>query len=188
MSGDALKFFGATTLKPTGDFEINLGATNESAFEAQKDLTSAYNQLAGIQAFHDMTGKDLAGKVLTSGTYRFSSSAALGAGDLTLDGGANDAWVFQVGSTFTASNGSRVLLEPLTVGGPLPLAKNVYWTVGSSVTIIDNASMQGNFLAYASITMSKNATVNGLLGARTGAITLEVNTLVNRKMHAFSCI
>jgi hypothetical protein len=47
------------------------------AAQAQSDLTTAYNQVAGTACTVDLTGQDLGGLTLTPGVYCFSTSAQL---------------------------------------------------------------------------------------------------------------
>src|ERR1019366_9269922 len=65
--------------------------------------------------------------------------------------------------------GSSVLL----INGASPC--NVFWQVGSSATLGTSTNFAGNILALASSTATTNATVQGRLLARTGAVTLDTN-------------
>lgn len=66
------------------------GATHNNngvARQAQADLITAYDSAAGqpVLAGNDLTGTNLGNRMLTSGAYRYTSSAQL-SGVLTLDG------------------------------------------------------------------------------------------------------
>ncbi|KAJ1388330.1 hypothetical protein B484DRAFT_409656, partial [Ochromonadaceae sp. CCMP2298] len=130
-----------------------------NAAAAQTDTKAAYDEAEGLSGAIDLTGIDLGGLTLTQGVYKFSSSAS-GNGVLTLNAGGNaDAvWVFQIASTLVFASGSSVVMS----GGGNP--HRVYWQVGSSATIT-GATVVGNFMAYASITMS-GSTVEGRVLAR----------------------
>ncbi|MEK6701222.1 MAG: ice-binding family protein [Planctomycetota bacterium] len=143
------------------------------AQQAQSDVTTAYNALAGMALTQTLTGTDLGGLTLTPGVYFFASSAFL-TGTLTLDaqGDPNALFVFQIGSTLiTASNSSVLMIN----GGD---ACDTYWQVGSSATLGTDTAFQGNILALTSITLNTRATlIEGRALARNGAVTLDSNTI-----------
>jgi len=139
-------------------------AADGVALQAKADLTTAYNDAAGRSSTAAISA-DLAGNTLTSGVYTSATSLGL-SGDLTLDAQGDPAavFVFQAGSTLTAGPGSRVRL----VGGARPC--NVFWQVGSSVTIGSNSTFAGSILALTSITLTTGATLQGRALARNGAV------------------
>lgn len=143
------------------------------AQQAQADVTTAYNMLAGMAMTQDLTGMDLGGMTLGPGVYFFSSSAFL-TGTLTLDamGDPNAQFVFQMGSTLiTASNSSVEMINGAS-------ACDTYWQVGSSATLGTDSAFQGNILALASITMTTGATLlEGRALARNGAVTMDTNLI-----------
>jgi type VI secretion system secreted protein VgrG len=151
------------------------GATHAGdavAERAQADLTTAYGVAAGqTPVTRNLTGTDLGGLTLTPGVYKFDTSAQL-TGKLTLDGtSAPDAqFVFQIGSTLTTASDSLV---ELINASPC----NVYWQIGSSATLGTRTAFQGNLLADTSITLNTGASVIGRALARTGAVTLDTNSL-----------
>ena len=140
---------------------------------AQGDLTTAYNQLAGMPCSpaNALTGQDLGGMTLAPGVYCFTSSAFL-TGTLTIAGPADGNWVFQIATTLVTGTNSSVVLS----GGAL--ASNVYWQVGSSATIAIGTAMQGNILALTSISLKDNATLLGRALARNGGVTLDNNNVI----------
>jgi Ice-binding-like len=153
------------------------GATHANdavAAQAQLALTTAYDVAAGqpVAPADDLTGQDLGGLVLTSGAYRYASSAQL-TGSLTLDaeGDPNAQFVFEIGSTLTTASASSVVL----VNGASPC--NVYWQVGSSATLGTGTAFQGNVMALASISLTDGASVIGRLLAREGSVTLINNVI-----------
>ena len=157
-------------------------AADAVALQAQNDVTTAYNSLAAQPCTADLTGQDLGGRVLTSGVYCFSSSAQL-TGTLILDaqGNANAVFIFKTGSTLTTASNSLVLVT--NGGSPC----NVFWQVGSSATLGTGTTFVGNVLALASITMTTGARSVGRMLARTGAVTLDTNTVDRSLCGATGC-
>ncbi len=150
----------------------SIHAADALAGQAQSDLTTAYNNLAGQACTQDLTGQDLGGKTLTPGVYCFTSSAAL-TGNLTLDaqGIAASVFVFKIGSTLTTATGSSVLVT--NSANPC----NAYWQVGSSATFGTTTAFRGNILALTSIAVTTGASVIGRTLARNGAVTLDTNSV-----------
>lgn len=148
--------------------------TNDAvAIQAQNDVTTAYNNLAGQACDVNLTSQDLGGMTLTPGVYCFPDTSAQLTGALTLDGqGDPDAvFVFQIGSTLTTASDSFVL----TVNGAASC--NVFWQVGSSATFGTSTAFSGNVLALASISLNTSATLFGRALARTGAVTMDDNEI-----------
>ena len=163
----------AVTGFPPGILNGTLHAGDPAAALAQVDLTSAYNDAAGRTLGAIGVAGDLGGQTLGPGLYKSTSSLAISSGDLTLDakGDANAIFIFQMASTLTTTSGRQVILS----NGAK--AANVFWQVGSSATLGTTSVMKGNILAFASITVTTGAAVEGRLLARSGAVTLDSNTI-----------
>lgn len=143
------------------------------AQQAQSDVTTAYNSLAGMAFDQNLTGTNLGGLTLVPGVYFFSSSAFL-TGTLTLDamGDPDALFVFQIGSTLISASNASVL----TINGASGC--NAYWQVGSSATLGTDTDFQGNILALASITLDTRAAIlDGRALARNGAVTMDTNVI-----------
>lgn len=143
--------------------------------QAQADVTTAYNTLAGLPCGTPLTGQDLGGLTLTTGVYCFTSSAQL-TGALVLDaqGDPNALFVFQIGSTLTTASNSSVSV----INGGLQCNPNIFWQIGSSATLGTNTTFEGNILALASITLTTGVHLSGRALARNGAVTMDSNTVV----------
>ncbi len=131
----------AITGFPPGIVTGTTHAGDAVAQQAQSDLTTAYNNLAGQACGTDLTGQDLGGMTLTPGVYCFSTSAQL-TGTLTLNAQGNPSavFVFQIGSTLTTASSSVV--QVINGGSNC----NVFWQVGSSATLGTTAQRsQGAF-------------------------------------------
>src|ERR1700694_3056311 len=169
--GTAITGFGPPA-SITGMFHSN----DSVAATAQVDLTTAYNAAAGA-AGGAVLPADIGGQTLPAGVWKTTSAQpSLGiTGNLTLDGGGdpNAVWIFQIVSTLiTAAGNSHVIL----INGAN--SHNVFWQVGSSATLGTTTIFQGTIMAQASITLTTGATLNGRALARTGAVTLDTNTVV----------
>ncbi len=170
--------FGSLGLSPgssvTGAPHV-LGATHVDdavAIEAKNALTTAYNDAASRPS-NGSAGTDLAGQVFLPGVRSASSSLLLSSGSVTLDaqGNPNAVFIFQIATTLTTGSNTSVQL----INGAQ--ACNVFWQVGSSATLGTGTSFVGTIMAAASITANTAATIHGRLLARTGAVTLDTNTI-----------
>lgn len=136
------------------------------AQQAELDLNAAYNSASPAALPHGSdVGAELSTLTLPGGVYQSPSGAYGINGDLTLQGGPNDVWVFQMASTLTVGVGGRVLLT----GGAQ--ARNVFWQVGSSATLNSSSTFVGTIMVYASITMNSSSTLDGRAFAQNGAVT-----------------
>jgi uncharacterized repeat protein (TIGR01451 family) len=154
----------------------SIHAADATAGTAQGDLTAAYNDAAGRTAPTIIAVPDIGGQTLPAGLYKTGATPSVGiTGTLTLDGGgnANAVFIFQIASTLTTASGSQVVL----INGAN--AANIFWQVGSSATLGTTSIFNGTILAQVSITVKTGATLNGRALARTGAVTLDSNIMVN---------
>jgi hypothetical protein len=147
--------------------------------QAKLDLTAAYLFAEGATSPAPATvAGDQGGKTLAPGIYKSTSTLLIQSGDLTLDaqGDVNAVWIFQIASDFTTVGGAggNVILS----GGAQ--AKNIFWQTGSSATIGDYTSFNGNILALTSITMNSHATVVGRVLARNGAVVLTSTNIITK--------
>jgi hypothetical protein len=156
----------------SGSITVNVGATyrNDSvARQAQRDATSAYNDLAGRTCSTPLS--TFGGSTLGPGVYCLSSSAQL-TGTLILDA-ANDpnaVWIFQIGTTLTTDPGSAVRVIN---GG---YENNVFWQIGDSIILNKGTTFLGNVLAHKDITLHSGANVSGRLLAQ-GVVSLDGNNV-----------
>jgi Ice-binding-like/Putative Ig domain len=164
----------AVTGFPPGIVTGVIDAGDATAATAQTDLTTAYVNAAGRASNGNLPG-DIGGMTFLPGVYTSTSSLGI-TGTVTLNGNGNPNAVFiiQIASALTtAATNSNVNL----VGGAQ--ASNVFWQVGSSATLGTFTQFNGTILAQASITLTTGAVLNGRALARTGAVTLAGNSVVN---------
>lgn len=162
--GSAISGFPPCTLTGTRN------AANAAAAAAQSDLTTAYNQLAGMACGTTLTA-DLGGTTLAPGVYCSTSSQGL-TGVVTLDaqGDPDASFVIQIASALTVA-GSVNLINGAD-------AANVWWQIGSSATLGTGSLMKGNIVALTSITLVDAATLLGRALARNGAVTLGTDNAI----------
>jgi hypothetical protein len=138
---------------------------------AVSDMGAAYTDAAGrsIPDFTELGAGDISGMTLAPGLYKWGTGVAINT-DVTLNGGANDVWIFQVAQDVTEANGARIILA----GGAQP--QNIFWQVagGTGVAIGTTAHFEGVILAQKGITLNTGATINGRLLAQS-AVTLDSN-------------
>lgn len=161
----------AVTGFPPGIVNGALRTGDATAAIAKTDLSTAINT-ANALTLPILLAGDLGGRTLVPGLYKSTSSLAV-TGALTLDaqGDPNAVWVFQIASTLTTLTGSQIILT----GGAQ--ASNIFWVVGSSATLGTTSVFKGTIMAYASITITTGATVDGRALAEVGAVTLDSNII-----------
>jgi Ice-binding-like len=161
----------AVTGIPPGIVNGALHTGDATAAIAKTDLLTAINT-ANALTLPILIAGDLGGRTLVPGLYKSTSSLAV-TGALTLDaqGDPNAVWVFQIASTLTTLTGSQIILT----GGAQ--ASNIFWVVGSSATLGTTSVFKGTIMAYASITITTGATVDGRALAEVGAVTLDSNII-----------
>lgn len=159
--GSAVTGFPPGTIVPPG----MIHAADGHAAAAQLDNSAAFGFLDQPCDFTYPSGQNLADlSPLVPGVYCALGSFEL-TGNLTLTGSAG-VWIFKSSSTLTTASGSSV-----TGGDPC----NVWWRVGSSATLGTASEFRGNILAFASITLTSGANLNGRALAQNGAVTLDTN-------------
>jgi len=140
---------------------------------AVANMETAYTDIAGraagVGANLNVGGGTVAGLTLAPGTYTWGSNVTITT-DLTLNGGANDVWIFQITGTLDMATGKKILLT----GGAQ--AKNIFWQVADVVTLGAGSHFEGIVLAKKNIAMLAGASINGRLFAQT-AVTLQSNTV-----------
>jgi hypothetical protein len=131
---------------------------------------TAYTDAQGrAPDYTELAAGNIGGLNLSAGTYKWSSAVTIPT-TLTLTGGPNDVWIFQIAQGLTVSSGVQVIL----VGGALP--QNVYWATFGVVALGTTSKFNGVILSQTSIAMNTGATINGRMFAGT-AVTLEQNTV-----------
>jgi hypothetical protein len=123
-------------------------------------LTAYEDASARVPQFTEVGAGIIGGMTLSPGIYKWTT-AVLIPSDITLKGGPNDVWVFQIGQGLTQSSAASIKLN----GGAR--AKNIFWQVAGAVEIGAEAHTEGVILTKSSITMGKGASANSRLLAQT---------------------
>ena len=138
---------------------------------AVRDMETAYNDAAGRTSpdYTELGAGEIGGMTLAPGLYKWATGLSIST-DVTLSGGPDAVWIFQVAGTLNQANGKRVTLA----GGAQ--AKNIFWQVGNSVTIGTTAHFQGVVLGKTLIAVKTGASATSRLFAQT-AVTLQQNAI-----------
>ena len=135
------------------------------------DMETAYVDAAGrvLPDFIDLGTGEIGGQTLVPGLYKWGTDVTISS-DVTLNGGPNDVWIFQIAGGIKQASATQVTLS----GGAL--AKNVFWQSAGAVSIGTTAHFEGVVLAKTMVAMNTGATINGRLLAQT-AVTLQKNSV-----------
>jgi hypothetical protein len=125
------------------------------AVRAYADFLTAYATLATPRCDQTLFGP-LSGLTLAPGVYCVDAASSTTGGTLILNGPADAAWLFKVGTLGTGAL-TGVGFSVVTAGGAR--ACNVTWRVAQAVTMTDS-NFQGTVLAGADITVTRG-TFNG---------------------------
>jgi hypothetical protein len=156
------KIFAADMADPT---PINLTT-------AVENMLTAYTDAAGRPSpdFTELGAGNIGGLTLVPGLYKWTSTVTLPS-DVTVSGGANDVWIFQISDNLIVSSSVKITLT----GGAQ--AKNIFWQVAGTTTIGTTAHFEGIILSMTGITFQTGASFKGRALAQT-AVVLDGNTVL----------
>lgn len=114
----------------------------------------------------DLGDGEIGGKTLAPGLYR-ATGPILISSNVTLAGGPNDVWIFQVGGDLNQAGGTTPdsAAKVVLTGGAQ--AKNIFWQVtgdglgDSDVYLGENAHFEGTILARNQVSLGTKATMKG---------------------------
>jgi hypothetical protein len=140
---------------------------------AVSDMQTAYTDAAGrtLPDHTELGSGNIGGMTLFPGLYKWSTDVTI-ATDVSLSGGPNDVWIFQIAGNLSIAGATSVLLS----GGAQ--ARNIFWQVagGIGVDLGTTSQFEGTILTQTGINLLTGASINGRLLAQT-AVTLEGNTV-----------
>ncbi len=139
---------------------------------AVSNMEAAYTDAAGRPTpdFLNHGAGEIGGLTLAPGLYKWTTNLLITT-NVTLNGGANDVWIFQISGGITQASGASVNLT----GGAL--AKNIFWQASDDVALGTTAHMEGIVLCATAIHLGTGASANGRLLAQT-AVTIDGSAVV----------
>lgn len=135
------------------------------------DMEIAYLDAEGRSSpdFTEVGAGEIGGLTLSPGLYKWGTGVKIST-DVTLTGGPDDVFIFQIAGTLLQASATRVTLA----GGAQ--AKNIFWQVAGGVAIGTTAHFEGIVLAKTNVAVKTGASVQGRLMAQT-AVTLQMNAV-----------
>ncbi len=141
---------------------------------AINDMQTAFTNAAGrtLPDFTELGAGNIGGLTLAPGLYKWGTGVDIPAAGVTLSGGANGVWIFQIAQDLTVADAAIVTLA----GGAQ--AKNIFWQVAGQATLGTTADFKGIILSQTLISMNTGAVMLGRALAQT-AVTLDATTITN---------
>ncbi|HLY57101.1 MAG TPA: ice-binding family protein [Stellaceae bacterium] len=141
------------------------------------DMQTAYTDAAGRTnpTATNLGAGNIGGLTIAPGLYKWGTSVNIPT-DVTLSGGPNAVWIFQIAGTLDIAAGKSVILA----GGAQ--AKNIFWQVAGQTTLETTSVLNGIVLDQVAVVAQTGATLNGRALAQT-AVTLDA-TVVDAKAAA----
>ena len=140
---------------------------------AQTNSLEAYTDAAGrTSPTQTELGAGAIGSLnIAPGLYKWGTDVSI-ATNVTLTGGANSVWIFQIAGNLTVASGVSVILA----GGAQ--AKNIFWQVGglAGASLGTTSNFKGIILAAKDIAFLTGATLTGRAISQT-QVTLDANTI-----------
>lgn len=146
---------------------------------AISDMEAAYTYAAGatLPDGTELYAGNLGGQTFAPGLYKWSTDVTIPT-DVTLSGGANDIWIFQIAGNLDIASGASIPagIKVILSGGAL--ATNVYWQVGglTGATLGTYSTFNGTILSAKQVIIQTGAVLNGRALAQT-QVTLDNNTV-----------
>ena len=138
---------------------------------AISNMETAYTDGAGRTnpTATELGAGNIGGMTLAPGLYKWSTGVIIPT-NVTLSGGVNDVWIFQIAQNLNVSPATNIILS----GGAQ--ANNVFWVVAGQTTIGTTAVFNGNILDQTAIVLNTGAVLNGRALAQS-AVTLDANAV-----------
>ncbi|MGV8894051.1 MAG: ice-binding family protein [Burkholderiaceae bacterium] len=173
LTADPSNVFSTSPLVTGKVFASNYAVpTPNNLTTAVSDMETAFTDAAGRPTpdFTELYSGDISGRTLVPGLYKWGTGVLITSAGVTLSGGADDVWIFQIAQDLTVNNSAIV-----TLGGNAQ-AKNIFWQVSGQATIGTAANFKGNILSQTLISLNTGAAMTGRALAQT-AVTLNANNI-----------
>jgi hypothetical protein len=130
--------------------------TPATLISAIGSMEIAYADAAGRTSpgFSELGSGAIGGLTLVPGLYKWTTSVTIPT-NVTLSGGANDVWIFQISGDLTIAAARSVVMA----GGAQ--ARNVFWQVAGQSTLGSTSHFEGTILSKTAITLNTGASLNG---------------------------
>lgn len=134
------------------------------------DMQNAYTDgMSRAPGTTELGAGNIGGLTLAPGVYNWGTGVTIPS-NITLSGGAQDVWIFQIAQGLTVSSGVQIILS----GGAQ--ASNIFWVVAGQTSIGTTAVFNGTILDQTAIVLNTGAQLNGRALAQT-AVTLDSNAV-----------
>jgi Ice-binding-like/Bacterial Ig-like domain len=141
---------------------------------AVADMGTAYTEAAGrtsIDVVNELGAGLIGGMTLAPGLYKWSTDVLIST-NVTLSGGANDVWIFQVAGNLDIAAGGSVPagIKVILAGGAKP--SNIFWQVGgvTGATLGTFSTFNGTILSAKQVILRTGAVLNGRALAQTQVV------------------
>lgn len=172
LIADASNNFATSSLVTGKAYASNYApSTPANMTTAISDMQTAYTDAAGRTnpTATELGAGNIGGMTLAPGLYKWGTGVTIPT-DVTLSGGSNDVWIFQIAQTLNVGDGVHVTLS----GGAQ--AKNVFWQTAGQTTLGTTSDVKGIILSQTAIVLNTGAKLNGRALAQT-AVTLDASAV-----------
>ena len=172
LTADASNTFSTSSLVNGKVYASNYAVPTPANLNvARGDMETAYTDAAGrtLPDFTELGAGNIQGMTLVPGLYKWGTSVSIPS-SVTLTGGVNDVWIFQIGQNLTVGNGAIVTLS----GGAR--AQNVFWQVAGQANLGTTSNFRGIILCQTLISLNTGSVMTGRALAQT-AVTLNATAI-----------
>jgi len=155
------KMYAADMADPTPGYLTTAVSYMEAAFTNAANRTGPTSTELGAGTVSLVT--------FAPGLYKWTSDVTI-TNDITLNGGVNDVWIFQIDRDLSMASAKTINMT----GGAQ--AKNVFWQVAGKVVLGTTSHFEGTILCYTQIVFNTGASLTGRALAQT-AVILDHNTI-----------